>query len=792
MTGADGLLEVSRARMFRASSRYWLLRSPGPEAVLWWSPLEGAPEGGAAWIHVRTTAANGPGAPAFQAVEPDVVTPLGGDGEDVLVLASHLRAGAAGVHIGLCAGSRDQVEDCRAEITGGAEEPPAGCGCSTTSGAAASLLFGTALLAVLRARRRVLGGLWAAALLAVAPAAASAQEADGGTPVVPTPPELTTVVTGTRAPQRVQDSTVATEVITRRQIQESGARDVAEVLQSRPGLELFQNVGATALRMQGLGPEYSLVLIDGQRPTGRLNGGLDISRLPVEDIEQIEIVKGPSSVLWGSDALAGTVNIITRRARKPLGGTATGSFGLLTQADVQATGEATSGPWSVAASGGYRHRDAYDHAPQSAATSGSSLDQGQGSARGTFGGGDASRISGDVRVDFTRRVQHGVDQSGVGAVIDRRSRDNILEGRAAARIPAGRGALGASLGVSIYDRRFILDQRGSSALDDVQDSRDDNVQLGLQLDQALGETHQAMAGGEVLLERLVSPRLETGTGQRLRGALFLQDAWTPRLERPLSLVGGVRLDADSTFGAAVTPRLAARFDPAPELVLRASTGLGYRAPSFQEQLLDFENPSAGYVVVGNPGLRPERSFGSTAGAEWRPSEAWLLSLGLFWNELWDMIGFEAISSGELLRFRYVNLARVRSRGLEASVSWATPLRGLSVEAGYTLTDARDLTAGLPLDGQSPHRWLSQARYRHREWGLTATARASVTGPRPFNVDEQTTQWSAPFVMLDARVAKALGDHLELFVAGANLAGAGNAADNPIPPRSVFAGVTLHD
>ena len=378
------------------------------------------------------------------------------------------------------------------------------------------------------------------------------------------------------------------------------------------------------------------------------------------------------------------------------------------------------------------------------------------------------------------------------AVFDRTSRDNVVDARFTGRLPAGRGSVSATLGAAVFDRRFIVDQRGSNALDDVQDTFDGNLQLQTQVDQPIGENHRALGGGELLLEQLRSTRLTGGEGRRLRGALYLQDTWSPLDEPRLSFAGGARIDVDSLFGSAVTPRLSVRFDPLPSLALRLSSGLGFRAPSFQELLLQFENTSAGYVVIGNPNLRPERSFGTTFSGELRPSDDWLVSICLFWNELWDMIGYDALTGTGGMRFQTTNLARARTRGGELSVGWATPFRPLSLEAGYTLTDSFDLTQQVPLDGQALHRWFGQARFRHRDWGLTALIRFSVTGARPFSVDETSTQWTEPYAMLDARVAKTLGSHLELFIAGQNLVGAGSAVDLPIPPRSVFGGLTLHD
>ncbi len=601
--------------------------------------------------------------------------------------------------------------------------------------------------------------------------------------------EPTTVVTGTRLPQERKDSVVSTEVITRRQIQESGSRDVVEALQARPGLETTPNVGNVGLRMQGLGPQYNVVLIDGQRTAGRINGGIDLSRLSVENIEQIEIVKGPSSVLWGSDALAGTVNIITRKIRQPLAGEATISYGLLNQFDARVSGEAAGELWGVAVNAGYRHRDAYDLNPEDVATNGSALDQVQASLHTRFGALDGSTPTGFARVDFTRRSQVGIDASSTGAVIDRRSRDNILEAQLGGRVPIANGGLDLTLSNTVFDRRYVLDQRDSSALDDVQDTLDVNTQFDVSFDQRLGGMNVGLVGGQLLYERLSTPRLNAAYGHRFRGAFFVQDTFTPVPE--FAAVGGLRVDLDSFFGAAVTPRLSAKATPHRTVTLRANAGLGFRAPSFQELMLNFENPSVGYVVAGNPDLKPERSFGAHAGVEWAPLPLLLFTVDAFWNELWDMIGYSSITDGDVLRFAHVNIDRARTRGFEFSAG-ATPVRGLTLLVGYTLTDARNLTEDTPLDGQSPHRWFAQVRYSYRPAGLTAQVRASVTGQRPFATgqEEEPTRWSPAFGMLDARVGWRAMPFLEFFVAGANLLGSGDAQYNPIPPRTVFVGVTV--
>src|SRR5690606_37747334 len=109
------------------------------------------------------------------------------------------------------------------------------------------------------------------------------------------------------------DVPVPTEVVSAEEIRRSGASDVAAVLVERTGIQLQGGHPAgSGLMLQGLGSERVLVLVDGQPFIGRLSGQIDLSRLPAAVIERIEVVKGPQSTLYGSEAMVGVVNVITR------------------------------------------------------------------------------------------------------------------------------------------------------------------------------------------------------------------------------------------------------------------------------------------------------------------------------------------------------------------------------------------------------------------------------------------------------------------------------------------------
>jgi outer membrane receptor for ferrienterochelin and colicins len=605
-------------------------------------------------------------------------------------------------------------------------------------------------------------------------------------------PVARTVVTAARSPERLENTPVATEVITRAEIVASGARDAAELLAAHPGLEVASTFAGANLRVQGLGSEYALVLVDGERVTGRVNGAIDLSRLSMEDVEQVEIVKGPSSVLYGSDAVAGVVNFITRKARKPLGADLRLSYGSLQWLDLDATAEARREDWGLRVSGGLQRRDAYDLEPLDISTTGSSFSGFNLSARGDLKRQGPLELTSTV--SYERRVQRGVDLGATGAIFDRASRDDELTVRLS---PAWR--LGDAVTLRTdghytgFKRRYVNDQRQASALDTVEDTRDQLARLGGQLDARLGERHALVAGVELLGEHLTSDRLEDASGERGRLSFYAQDTWTVVAQPNLALVPGVRLDTDTQFGSAVTPRLALRVDPLSKLTLRASYGWGLRAPSFQELLLDFENPAVGYTVRGNPDLKPERSRSVNASAEFRPAGASLLWVNLFQHSLRDMISYTLQQDPEGMRFVYANLDRASVRGGELGVRQKLP-GSVQVELGYTLTDGRNRETDEPLEGQARHRLTGQVTWRFRPWGLETWVRGALVGSRPFYPDTDGDGVANPYrspsyVTLDARISRQLPAGLRLFVAGSNLLDAGNATDLPIPPRVLQAGLS---
>ncbi len=605
------------------------------------------------------------------------------------------------------------------------------------------------------------------------------------------PLQRQTVVTGSRTERLSDESVVATEVITRREIQRSGARDLGELLTLQAGVDTERSIGGIGLRLQGMDPEAVTVLLDGRKVAGRVRGVMDLSRFPLRDIERVEIVKGPAAALYGADAMGGVVNLITRTDSAPEEATLTASYGMRNDVDLRASGSLKRDRYRVRLGASGRGADAYDLDPSDIGTTGSAH-------RGfDVGGGVEVKPSDNVRLradaDYLRLDQNGIDALETGALFDRRMRQERFSATVDGVVKLGFGEFSAGVRHSLFRDQLLMDQRASRALDSYEAAMERLWEANAQVDVPLfGGAHLVTFGLEQSVFLLDADRLEGGVGERFRTAGFLQDEWRLADGRVV-LLPGVRLDVDSQFGAHPSPRLAARWLAMDGLTLRGAWGTGFRAPSFQELLLQFENPIIGYVVDGNPDLRPERSHGLTLSADYALSERVTLAASLFRTELWDLIAWQTVAEateGSPTRFGYRNLERARTQGAEASVRFRV-VAGTYLDVGYALTDARDLGTGLLLEGRAVHRATLQVQGRIRPLNVELWSRLAVSSPRRFvRLDGQGDDWTSPTAEWEVRVSRRMFRYLDVFVGGRNLLGAGDPLYVPLPPRQVYGGIMV--
>lgn len=607
----------------------------------------------------------------------------------------------------------------------------------------------------------------------------------------------TIVVTAARTEQAVGDVAVSTRVIDRAAIEATGAETLAGVLEEQPGLQVlrsFAGAGGVGVQMQGLDSKYVLILVDGLRATGRVGGVIDLSRFPVEDIAQIEIVKGPGSSLYGADAIAGVINIITRKSTRPLEIDARARYGSFKTADLAATIGGARGRWSTRWSGGWSHTAGFDRDKTDVSTTGNAYDTVHAAQRTEFRANRSFLVG--IHSDVQRRDSRGIDSNGAGAVFDRRNLTNTASLTLVPEIHWSAPARLRLMGhVAHFSDDYTLDQRKSDALDQLQRTRDTLGQIGAQYDHMIARRHLFSAGIEGQFEYLDTPRLETGQSTRQRFALYAQDEWKVALKPLVVLVPGARLDLDSQFGGYGSPRLALRIDPFEDLTIRASAGLGFRAPSFRELYLSFANPAAGYRVAGNPALRAETARSATAGVAWRFGEGRQLSVDYFHHDLRDLIALDAntLTLGGDNVFRYINIGSARSHGVEAVLSLQFA-GGVDAEVSYTLGRTLDREQRRPLPGRPLHQGLARVRWKHPRSGTSAQLRSGIHGQQYFFGDEDGDGVEdpiriAPYASLDLRLAQdLLKGRLTIFAGVDNLLNAGDAAYLPLIPRMFYGGL----
>lgn len=595
------------------------------------------------------------------------------------------------------------------------------------------------------------------------------------------------VVTAARTEQRRDDTTTPVDVVDRAALEATGARTVTEALRANPDVELVPGLGGTGLRMQGLDPVHTLVLIDGRPVPGRVDGTIDLDRLPVEDVERIEIVRGPASALYGSDALGGVINLVTRASSEPWSAEASARYGSLDAAELNGSLTAHPGPVTLKAHGNTSRADAWDLDPTTDATTGDAYRI--WGAGGSLGWNPAGAWKIDAQGDYSRRWHGGVDQSPSGAEYDRQVLEEMFDGAATFELwPGGRHLTRLTLGPQIWREQYLSDQRGSATNDDYDDARNNQLVLNLVHPWA-GDRHLVTVGADAWLEHTTSGRIEGGETSRERAALYAQDDWRVTDAPRVQVSPGARLDLDSQFGVHATPRLALRVDPSQRLWLRGSVGAGFRAPDYKELYLVLDHAGYGYQVIGNPELHPESSLGLNLQVDWALTDVLALRSSGYWNELSGLIDLEMLEAGTPTSpavYTYTNVDRARTQGADLGLT-VSPGGGFSLNVGYTYQVARDVVEDIPLEGRPRHRGVASVDLRPAKTPLSLNTRAELTGPRPYTDDAGELFWTAPTCFVDARLGLRLGAAMEAEVGVRNLLDAQDEVTFGLPPRSFYVG-----
>lgn len=528
------------------------------------------------------------------------------------------------------------------------------------------------------------------------------------------------VITATRTERKLSNIAVPVQLISNRTIQQSGSVRLNDILQEQTGLFITNsNASSSAgggafgngVQIQGLSPDYTLILIDGEPIIGRQGGIIDLTRLTVANIKKVEIVKGPSSSLYGSEAMGGVVNIITEQSQKNRLD-ASLRYGRFNSTDANLTGSVQHTKWGLQLFGNRNSSDGFDLDKSAPGKTVDPYKNYTGQLRFNY------LTSSKTKISLSARYYNEV-QNNFFPITDVSNGSSLnISGTANTRdlnvnpvlIQQFNKNLRSSLRLyfSRYEYEQTLKKETDKSLYYYDFFQQDFYRIENQTDWHWQKNNYGSIGGGLITEKLNTTRYAGKRSNDIR-YLFVQNEW--RANDQFTFIGGLRYDDNSTYQSKLSPKLAGQYKVNDRLRINASYGAGFKAPDFRQQFLDFMNAAAGgYVVYGaneitlakleqqkQEGiiseilpqanqlaiLKPEISKGLNLGASFIANEKLNFKLNFFRNDIDNLIQVEIIAtrSNGAPVYSYFNIDKALMEGAEWQFQYALNKKFL-LQGGY--------------------------------------------------------------------------------------------------------------
>ncbi len=482
-----------------------------------------------------------------------------------------------------------------------------------------------------------------------------------------TTPDVVMAVTGERQPVPVSESIASVSIITAADINKSGASNVAELMQKMPGVLINPNgtMGSLSIPIvRGSSGSHVLILIDGKRiSTPSQFSGADLAKIPVDQIDRVEIIRGPVSALYGSDSIGGVINIITKQ-RSGSGGELNMSMGnnAHMERSVSAYGDLYGNQWSVSGSfptyDGSRANSKFRAADYNVTyvmpkVGAWKLNAGLNHYSDKLGlpGPDNFPNTTDSQWWTRDSVELGGETKAWKGNVNVRFYHNMQE-----------------LKNAYWDAWMATPGLASSLITGATDVIESSYSRNMQ-------AHELVGGIEIRGESYKSfstssPNVKKSLDNQ---AIFIQDRWT--IDEDTDVVGALRYDNHSTAGGKLTPRAGVNTKIADNARMRVSFSEGFTAPNFVQ--LYYDNPwGAGYD--GNPNLKPETSRQVELGMNYEMG-IHTFDVAYYRTKITDLIESDGVTP-------YNNTSNATRNGIE--ITWNARVdNATNVGASFTLSDS---------------------------------------------------------------------------------------------------------
>lgn len=593
------------------------------------------------------------------------------------------------------------------------------------------------------------------------------------------------VVTGTRTPHTLKEVPVETVLITRAEIEKSNAQTVTDILKTVPGLNTsgVDDVFGTAssrVRLQGLSfnDGYGLILIDGQRIHGSGQSGahgeyaVGLNQIPVSMIERVEVVKGPGSVLYGSDAMAGVINVITRKAPKEVAAGASASYGWYEVKEQVVSGKVTKPSDDGHSRNISEYSMYFGDRPHEKVGYLASYAYEKGQAIG-IDPIDSERHSAMTKADFTLTEDLGVWLKGEASAFEREGASPATED--SYRLAAGTTWKGGD--------KHVVEIKGYHYIDDFTASSSTSNRSGQiaysqgegQYTLHLGKSQAITVGSEFQRQGIDYRMTNKSVGLTTRTnvvedvdtfSLFAQDEMT--FFDALTVVPGIRYDDHSTYGDSFNPKLGLMYRLLQSTTLRGAIGKAFKSPTIRQLYYDVPYYHSPFWVESNPDLEPEKSVGYSLGVEqWLLQDRVALSVGVYRNDIEDMVVSETSGrtfNGQELRI-YRNVNEAMTQGVDVSLRMLLG-DSLTVAASYTYTDSENKEDGLELTYTPKHTVRVAPSYEYKPLGVGLSSAISYNSEQ--YSDAANLLPVDDHIVVDANIYKRLGSKGKLTFQADNI------------------------
>ncbi len=520
------------------------------------------------------------------------------------------------------------------------------------------------------------------------------------------------VVTATRTERQLSSLPLPAQIVTEKDIKRSNSVRLNDILNEQTGLITVPDFGGgEGIQLQGLDSQYTLILIDGVPLVGRSAGTLDLNRITVGNIKQIEIVKGASSSLYGSEALGGVINIITGTPKNGFKGIVnyrTGSFGTT---DLSTTINYRKQKFGISTFLNKYSSNGYD------LTSNDDLNTVDPHNNCTFNLKSSYDFSESTKL-LTSGKYYVQNQDYIASAT-LQGESKIDEWSAQIKLSHTYNEKWGS-----YFEFYTTQYKTNEFLNEEDGSRFseayyDQLFIRPEIRASFNPNKKNNFIGGIGFNYETLDRTDFSEKPEFNSPyLYLQ--YDGNLTEKLNVILGARFDSHNRYKSQFSPKAAVRYELNDKLSLKGSIGYGYKAPDFRQLYFDFTNATVGYTILGYNAvvtaipqlqsqgqisniivpasefgneLKPENSIGINIGIDYQISSNIKLNINVFRNSIDDLIDTRVIANktnGQNV-FSYFNINKVYTQGLEFNTT-LKPSNIFYISGGYQFLMAKDKDA----------------------------------------------------------------------------------------------------